>query len=247
MIFSFILSILKSRIRYLWINKQENNQTDEEDQSNVDSKKFVLICLESEEINQSNIYNIKIENSFFAPNINQFQSSPNFNKLIPISPQENIQNSDEVDSKSLAYSQKLKMKNETFSISETRELITKSRKEGVNFEKLLQSTENAVETLQILNSFNINSASKFHTERNNINTPLDSQTGNKVTNLKGIKDFISSKSHIGSKHNKNISWVKKKKHILWPFWGQHMENKIDLGRSASIQKWIVIFPCSNIF
>ena len=104
-------------------------------------------------------------------------------------------------------------------MSETRELISKSRKVGIKLEKLFQSTTNLKDTLNMLNTYNLIETNKFHTARNNIDAPLDSQMGNKVLNLKGIKNIIQSKTNIEVrvKGLKNKDIQEKKKEAIWSF------------------------------
>lgn len=78
-------------------------------------------------------------------------------------------------------------------------------------EKLLRSTENMQETIQILNSFNLNPTAQYNTERKNVDAPLDSQRGNKLVNLKGIKNYINSKKNINAKSTKAFILQKDKK------------------------------------
>lgn len=95
------------------------------------------------------------------------------------------------------------------SIQDTRKVLCKSRKEGINVEKQLKSPNGVEHTIDLLNSnqkgreneffSQLINQHNFNSARNDMSVQLNPKTGNMVYSLKGIKGVASNKRYRGSK------------------------------------------------
>lgn len=80
------------------------------------------------------------------------------------------------------------------SVDETRQILTESRREGVDIEKIIKMPNGTENAIDVLTTFNILDVDKYRSARVDIDSALDGGNEDKIVNLKGIKGMITNNS-----------------------------------------------------